>query len=160
MWFRNMKINHRLFKWLKFNIFNVSVNFNKRKKPLAVKWQIFFFRTSKTPYDCPSEHGNSNTEVQGSASFLGYSRRGRNDSKNETRVEKACEINIIGKLKSFMGWTQKIWPLLSFHGNERKSWFTLVRTTPFFWLLNKSVGLCDSFGYLILFVRRCSLHTA
>ena len=36
-------------------------------------------------------------------SFLGYSRRGRNDSKNETRAEKACEINIIGKLKSFMG---------------------------------------------------------
>ena len=93
-------------------------------------------------------------------SFLGYSRRGRNDSKNQTRAEKACEINIIGKLKSFMGWTQKIWPLLSFHGNERKSWLTLVRTTPFFWLLNKSVSLCDSFGYLILFVRRCSLRTA
>ena len=117
-------------------------------------------RTSKTPNDCPLEHVNSNTEVQGSASFLGYSRRGRNDSKNETRAEKACEINIIGKLKSFMGWTQKIWPLLSFHGNERKSWLTLIRTTPFFWLLNKSVGLCDSFGYLILFVRRCSLRTA
>ena len=79
--------------------------------------------------------------------------KGRNKGGEPQR--KLVKLIFIGKLKSFIGWAQKIWPLLSFHGNERKFWLTFGPLVSFGFQINQSVCLiCLHKASVTLFWRR------